>query len=92
MPLTVKMCMCFKEDIMRWPDYIVLVLAVLLIVLVALQQAQDNIQDAFSGEKSDLFKNQKARGFELFLMRSTFVVAALFVTMVFVSLALHASA
>ncbi len=74
---------------MIWSDYFVLVLGVLLILAVSLQQAQDNIKDAFSGEKSDLFKNQKARGIELFLMRTTFVIALLFVGMIFLTLFLH---
>ncbi len=71
---------------MIWSDIIVFILGVLLILSVSFQEAQDNIKDAFSGEKSDLFKDQKARGIELFLMRSTFIIAALFVIMVFVTL------
>jgi len=74
---------------MIWSDYIVFALGLLLVAIVAVSQSQDNIQDAFSGEKSELFKNQKARGIELFLMRSTFVVAILFVGMIFLTLYLH---
>ncbi|HKL61230.1 MAG TPA: preprotein translocase subunit SecG [Acholeplasma sp.] len=77
---------------MNWADIIVLVLAVILILSVAVQQAQDSVQDAFSGEKSDLFKNQKARGIELFLMRVTLTTSFLFISMVFVSLLLHKNA
>ena len=47
---------------MKAIDYIVLVVALLLIVLIMSQESKDNIQDAFSGEKTDLFKNQKQRG------------------------------
>ena len=53
---------------MKAIDYIVLVVALLLIVLVMMQESKDNIQDAFSGEKSDLFKNQKQRGIKIFLV------------------------
>ncbi|MFA5719596.1 MAG: preprotein translocase subunit SecG [Acholeplasmataceae bacterium] len=74
---------------MLWSDIVVLILGILLIIVVAVQESQDNIQEAFSGEKSDLFKNQKARGIELFLMRSTFVLAILFVGFVFLTLILH---
>ncbi|HHT39088.1 MAG: preprotein translocase subunit SecG [Acholeplasmataceae bacterium] len=74
---------------MIWVDYLILVVVILLILTVAIQEAQDNISDAFSGEKSDLFKQQKTRGFELFLMRSTFVFAFLFIGLIFLSLALH---
>lgn len=74
---------------MIWVDYIILVLSLLLIFTVGLQQSQDSVQDAFSGEKSDLFKDQKARGFELFLMRTSFVFAVVFVSLILVSLYLH---
>ena len=50
---------------MIWVDYLILVVVILLILTVAIQEAQDNISDAFSGEKSDLL-NKKTRGFELF--------------------------
>ncbi|MDY0346736.1 MAG: preprotein translocase subunit SecG [Acholeplasma sp.] len=74
---------------MNFADYIVLVLGLLLIVAVALQTSSDNVADAFSGEKSDLFKNSKARGLELFLMRFTAVISLLFVGMVVVSILTH---
>ncbi len=74
---------------MIWSDIVVLILGILIILFVAVQESQDNIQEAFSGEKSDLFKNQKARGLELFLMRSTFVLVALFVFFVILTLVLR---
>ncbi len=74
---------------MIWSDIVVLILGILIILFVAVQESQDNIQEAFSGEKSDLFKNQKARGFELFLMRSTFVLVALFIFFVILTLVLR---
>lgn len=43
---------------MQWVDYIILVAAVLLIAVVLMQNAQDDIQDAFSGAKSELFKTK----------------------------------
>ena len=66
-------------------DYIVLVMALLLIVLIMMQESKDNIQDAFSGEKSDLFKNQKARGVEKVMSIVTAVVAILFIILTFVA-------
>jgi preprotein translocase subunit SecG len=74
---------------MNWADVLVFIFSILIILTVATQQAQDSVQDAFSGEKSDLFKDQKTRGFELFLMRSAFVFSLVFVAFVFVSLFLH---
>ena len=70
---------------MKAIDYIVLVVALLLIVLIMMQESKDNIQDAFSGEKSDLFKNQKQRGIERVMSIVTAVVAVLFLVLTFVA-------
>lgn len=74
---------------MLWTDVLVFILSILIILTVGTQQSQDSVSDAFSGEKSDLFKDQKARGLELFLMRSAFVFALVFVVLILVSLSLH---
>lgn len=70
---------------MKAIDYIVLVVALLLIVLIMMQESKDNIQDAFSGEKSDLFKNQKQRGIEKVMSLVTAGVAILFIVLTFVA-------
>ena len=70
---------------MKAIDYIVLVVALLLIVLIMMQESKDNIQDAFSGEKTDLFKNQKQRGIEKIMSIVTAVVAVLFLVLTFVA-------
>ncbi|MCR5307729.1 MAG: preprotein translocase subunit SecG [bacterium] len=70
---------------MKAIDYIVLVVALLLIVLIMMQESKDNIQDAFSGEKTDLFKNQKQRGIEKVMSLITAGVAILFVILTFVA-------
>lgn len=70
---------------MKAIDYIVLVVALLLIVLVMMQESKDSIQDAFSGEKSDLFKNQKQRGIEKVMAIVTAVVAVLFIVLTFIA-------
>jgi len=70
---------------MKAIDYIVLVIALLLIVLIMMQESKDNIQDAFSGEKTDLFKNQKQRGIEKVMSIVTAVVAVLFIVLTFVA-------
>lgn len=74
---------------MIWVDYILLVLAIALIVVVMMQNSKDDINDAFNGSKSELFKNQKTRGVELVLQRATIVIALLFVVSVVASVALH---
>ncbi len=74
---------------MIWVDYILLILAIALIAVVMLQNSKDDINDAFNGSKSELFKNQKTRGIELVLQRATIVIAVLFVASVITSVALH---
>ena len=74
---------------MIWVDYILLVLAIALIAVVMMQNSKDDINDAFNGSKSELFKNQKTRGIELVLQRATIVIALLFVVSVVTSVALH---
>ncbi len=74
---------------MMWIDWIILVISVFLIAIVMMQNSKDDINDAFNGSKSELFKNQKTRGPELWLQRSTAVLAVLFVIAVIVSVALH---
>jgi len=67
---------------MRPIDYIILLVSICLVVVVLMQQSKDDINDAFSGSKSELFKNQKSRGIELFLERATAVLAILFIVLV----------
>lgn len=54
-----------------------------------MQNSKDDINDAFNGSKSELFKNQKTRGVELLLQRVTIVLGVLFVASVITSVALH---
>ena len=46
---------------MLWSDWLVFILSILMVANVLLQQSKDDLQDAFSGDKSELFKNKKAR-------------------------------
>ena len=64
---------------MRIQDIILLIVALFLITLVVLQSSKDNINNAFSGEKSELFNNQKQRGFELIMSRVTAVTSVVFI-------------
>jgi preprotein translocase subunit SecG len=73
------------EEFMIWVDFIALITTILLITVVLLQQSSDDISDAFSGEKSDLFKNRKTRGFDLFLTRSSIIFAIILIISVLLS-------
>ena len=72
-------------------DIFVTIVAILLIVIVMLQGSKDDINDAFNGSKSELFKEQKVRGVELFMQRATAALAVIFVALVIVSVLLHTS-
>ena len=70
-------------------DIFVAIVAILLIIVVMLQASKDDINDAFNGSKSELFKNQKARGIEVFMQRTTAILAIVFVALVLTSVAIH---
>ena len=72
-------------------DIFVAIFAILLIVIVMLQSSKDDINDAFNGSKSELFKDQKVRGVELFMQRATAALAIIFVVLVIVSVLVHTS-
>ena len=74
---------------MNIADYFVLVFSILMIIVVMLQTSKDDMNDAFNGSKTDLFKDQKVRGAELVLQRATIVIAIFFVALVIVSVFLH---
>ena len=71
-------------------DICLAIVSILLIIFVMLQGSKDDINDAFNGSKSELFKNQKTRGVELFMVRATALLAILFIALVITSLAVHA--
>jgi len=58
--------------------WILFAISALLIGLVMIQESKNDVQNTFSGEKSDLFKNQKQRGPELFFARLTFGLSLTF--------------
>jgi preprotein translocase subunit SecG len=74
---------------MRPIDFIILIVSILLVLIVLMQRSKDDINDAFSGSKSELFKNQKSRGIELFLKVGTAVLAVLFVILVLAAAAMQ---
>ncbi len=70
-------------------DIFICIVAILLIIIVMLSSSKDDINDAFNGSKSDLFKEQKTRGVELFMQRTTAVIALIFVVLVIISVVIH---
>ncbi len=68
-----------------WVDVLLIIVGVILITLVVLQGTKDDIAQAFSGEKSELFANKKERGFELLLSRVTYSTVFAFLTLAFIA-------
>ncbi len=63
---------------LQWSDWILLVVSIALILIIVLQNSKDDVNNAFSGEKSELFANQKARGPEKVINRITFGLSVAF--------------
>ncbi len=73
---------------MGFLDWLLLVISVLLIALVMLQESKDDVRNTFSGEKSELFKNQKQRGPELVMTRLTMAMSVVFAVVTILALVL----
>ena len=65
---------------------ILFIISILLITLVMVQESKDDVKNTFSGEKSDLFKNQKQRGAELLFTRITIGTTIAFVVVAVLAL------
>ena len=73
---------------MYWFEWLMFPLALIVIVSVVLQNSADTAMGAFTGEKSDLFKNKKIRGPELFLNYLTIISASLLILIIIISSAM----
>lgn len=63
---------------LNWYDYILLIVSICMILLVVVQSSKEDGMSAFTGEKSDLFANQKQRGLEKVINTSTTVLSIIF--------------
>lgn len=63
---------------MYYLDYILLAISVFLIIIIVLQSSKDDVSNAFSGEKSSLFANQKQRGLEKTINQATAILSIAF--------------
>lgn len=63
---------------LQWCDYLLLIVSVLMILIVVLQSSKEDGMSAFTGEKSDLFANQKQRGLEKAINTTTTVLSIVF--------------
>lgn len=60
-------------------DIVFAIVSVLVIICMGLQQPKQGLSEALSGESSELFKQQKARGFEAVLSRVTYGLSIAFI-------------
>lgn len=60
-------------------DIVFAIVSVLVIICMGLQQPKQGLSEALSGENSELFKQQKARGFEAVLSRVTYGLSIAFI-------------
>lgn len=66
-------------------DWLALISGILLIIIVLMQKGNDSIQDAFSGEKSELLKGKTADSFERTITIITTTLSVLFLLFVILS-------
>ena len=71
-----------------WKEVLLLIFSVLMIVIVLLQDSKQDSSKTLTGEKSGLFANQKARGFEVIMTYITLGIAVLFVVFAVLAVAL----
>lgn len=60
-------------------DVLFMIVSVILIILVALQSSKQGLSDSLTGGNSELFKNQKERGAEAYIVRATYISSVIFV-------------
>ena len=59
-------------------DVLFMIVSVIQIILVALQSSKQGLSDSLSGGNSELFKNQKERGAEAYIVRATYICSVIF--------------
>lgn len=60
-------------------DVLFMIVSVILIILVALQSSKQGLSDSLTGGNSELFKNQKERGAEVYIVRATYICSVIFI-------------
>ncbi|OQX93152.1 MAG: preprotein translocase subunit SecG [Tenericutes bacterium 4572_104] len=70
-------------------DFLLFFVSIFLIILVMVQESKDDVNNTFTGEKSDLFKNQKQRGAELVLARVSIATSIAFIGLAILALILY---
>jgi len=67
---------------MQFPDWIIFVASILMIAISALQSSKDDVMSAFTGNNSELFRNKKVQGPDVFFNRAMIILGILFFAMI----------
>ena len=62
-------------------DYAIIAISIIIIILVAMQNSKDDLGSALTGGNSELFKHQKERGAEVYIVRATYAFSIAFITL-----------
>lgn len=67
---------------MQFPDWVIFIASILMIGISALQSSKDDVMSAFTGNNSELFKNKKVQGPDVFFNRAMLIISILFFAMI----------
>lgn len=67
---------------MLFPDWIIFFATILMIGISALQSSKDDVMSAFTGNNSELFRNKKVQGPDVFFNRAMLIVTIIFFAMI----------
>ena len=63
-------------------DILLIIVSIILIILVAMQSSKDDLGSALTGAaNSELFKHQKERGAEVYIVRATYTFSIAFIAL-----------
>ena len=65
-------------------DIIFMIVSVCLIILVSFQHTKQGLTESLTGSNSELFKNQKERGAEAYIVRATHILSIAFLILGFI--------
>jgi len=67
---------------MQFPDWIIFIASILMIAISALQSSKDDVMSAFTGNNTELFRNKKVQGPDVFFNRAMIILGILFFAMI----------
>lgn len=62
-------------------DYGIIIVSIITVILVAMQNSKDDLGSALTGGNSELFKHQKERGAEAYIVRATYTFSIVFIVL-----------